>query len=554
MNRIALILALALLAPAVAALEDPKQMGGLDATVEMSWSIAMPADMPPTLNVEATVYGFNTNDKQQVLYENTQPEAVITPSLRGDRYWEFDLGRPGPSTTVRFGTLTQLRTSYSGVQVDSPTLPLTDPDQTALNGTEFTRPNAEIAAKAAELAGNSSDELEVIAALTEWVHNSITYDKNYWPNTKTVSAAEVWRDRRGVCGHYAHLLIAMLLSRGIPARTVGGFVYSGEEWAPHAWVEAQTNDGWIEVDPTYNEVGILDASHLRFATGADYSQILEEITVRGPQYDPSGLVLQPHFSINVTDSRPFPALVDLRIDAPREVSAGERALVNATLTNLAGRDLVMPLDLNPSHELSTQDFANRLVRLRPGENRTVEWQLLIPADLASGYTYSFPVEVRTLGRGLEITLEAHSGRVIASPQARIAEVFGGPGAVSVKVTNTGNVPVTAIAQVTINGQSRGIPVALAPGDSRTLQVPVTGATRAIGAVSLELDGTFVDQKSFDVDVSALASPATSTPTEAAIVPPGVFNTDVLYLAAAVAVFVLGLGLLGILALSRRRAG
>jgi transglutaminase-like putative cysteine protease len=83
---------------------------------------------------------------------------------------------------------------------------------------------------------------------------------------------------RGVCQDFAHIMIAIARSWGIPARYVSGYLHHGRgrdrsgEDATHAWVEAYLPSlGWIGFDPTNN---ILAAErHIRAAVGRDYADV-----------------------------------------------------------------------------------------------------------------------------------------------------------------------------------------------------------------------------------------------------------------------------------------
>jgi len=68
--------------------------------------------------------------------------------------------------------------------------------------------------------------------------------------------------RRGDCGQYADLFIAMCRSAGVPARFVGGFAIDDSKTgrAPvvgsHAGRSSLPGDGsWVPVDPTGDEEG-----------------------------------------------------------------------------------------------------------------------------------------------------------------------------------------------------------------------------------------------------------------------------------------------------------
>ena len=86
------------------------------------------------------------------------------------------------------------------------------------------------------------------------------------------SVDEVLRLRAGVCQDFAHLLVGVARSLGIPARYVSGYVQEGDLprlGASHAWMEAWLpGAGWCGWDATHP----LRASdrHVRVAVGRDY--------------------------------------------------------------------------------------------------------------------------------------------------------------------------------------------------------------------------------------------------------------------------------------------
>ncbi len=66
-------------------------------------------------------------------------------------------------------------------------------------------------------------------------------------------------------------MVAMLRAADIPARLVGGLVYTptfGGSFGQHAWVEVHMgNAGWVAIDPTTGEFQQLSATHIKLFEG-----------------------------------------------------------------------------------------------------------------------------------------------------------------------------------------------------------------------------------------------------------------------------------------------
>jgi len=100
------------------------------------------------------------------------------------------------------------------------------------------------------------------------------------------SIEDVLQTRAGVCQDFAHLLLAVLRMRGLPARYVSGYLVpisaAGDSssrtaeiiggQASHAWTEVYLpGEGWFGLDPTLGQP--VDLRHVRVAYGRDYGDV-----------------------------------------------------------------------------------------------------------------------------------------------------------------------------------------------------------------------------------------------------------------------------------------
>jgi transglutaminase-like putative cysteine protease len=147
-----------------------------------------------------------------------------------------------------------------------------------LHPSHFTQPSELLEALRVELQIQRRDDpLTVVKDINAAIYNTFEYAKQ---NTHVHSPIDdALRIRRGVCQDFAHIMIALVRSLGIPCRYVSGYLFHqgtptnrSTSGATHAWVEALLPGlGWVGFDPTNNtQVG---DRHIRVAVGRDYADV-----------------------------------------------------------------------------------------------------------------------------------------------------------------------------------------------------------------------------------------------------------------------------------------
>jgi transglutaminase-like putative cysteine protease len=123
--------------------------------------------------------------------------------------------------------------------------------------------------------GNVNDE-DLIATVSSWVGTRLVYVPG--SSGPTTGATDTLLSGAGVCRDYAHLVIAMLRSLGVPARLTAVYAPGCDPMDFHAVVEAFVSDGWYVVDAT----ALAPRSSLvRIATGRDAADTAFMTTVSG---------------------------------------------------------------------------------------------------------------------------------------------------------------------------------------------------------------------------------------------------------------------------------
>ena len=121
--------------------------------------------------------------------------------------------------------------------------------------------------------------LDCAMDLAARIHRGFTYDDDATEVTTTIE--EVLNIKRGVCQDFAHLMIAALRIKGLPARYVSGYLLThapagrdrliGAD-ASHAWVSVWTPEiGWVDFDPTNNMRP--GEEHITIAYGRDFQDV-----------------------------------------------------------------------------------------------------------------------------------------------------------------------------------------------------------------------------------------------------------------------------------------
>jgi len=271
--------------------------------IERVWEIT--SDGPYNFTGALAVNDSN----QEIISISTEPEAgiIVDDETIHVRHSGDGSGIVRASAVVQVGYDTELLS-------DSPMPP------SGLQPEGVTAADGDIEAKARELASDDS-VLLTIKDLVNWVHSNIEYDIGY--SEKVSPAAEVFRDRRGVCVEYSHLLISMFRSLGLESRYVSGYVLA-DNWQPHAWVEVDVPGyGWLAVDPTLGQAGILDNTHLAVQKKQDHTEAYDFLVS-----DHDGAALSATDSITARFLSEDPEGVSLSMDIERDTLAVEVQVEN----------------------------------------------------------------------------------------------------------------------------------------------------------------------------------------------------------------------------------
>jgi len=146
------------------------------------------------------------------------------------------------------------------------TIPVTDPAyaEWLAAGDYVQSDHPVVVAKAKEILAGETDALKAAEKLSEWVYGNM---KSTF-SARLTNTLEVLEHLEGDCTEHSVLFVGLARAAGIPAQTVAGLIYvesSHPGFYFHQWARIWIGD-WIEVDPTFNQVGV-DATHIKLSEG-----------------------------------------------------------------------------------------------------------------------------------------------------------------------------------------------------------------------------------------------------------------------------------------------
>ena len=175
----------------------------------------------------------------------------------------------------------------------------------------------------------SQDPLNALRELSRTIYAAFGYEAGVTRADSPID--DVLQARAGVCQDFAHVMIAIARSWGVPARYVSGYLFTDRKGgdrsdpdASHAWVEVfLPSTRWIGFDPTNNtEAG---ERHVVCAVGRDYSDVPPSRGVYKGE-------AESHLSVGVSVRRARAAVSDpefQRLSRPTSAARARRSAAGA---------------------------------------------------------------------------------------------------------------------------------------------------------------------------------------------------------------------------------
>lgn len=252
---------------------------------------------------------------------------------------------------------------------------------------------------ASDIVEGEDDLFKVVFKIANFTKNHINYDLKFAGEVK--SALWILNNKNGVCGDFSSLFMALIRALNIPIKYVVGVAYTNfenaNEFVPHAWTEVYFPDvGWIPFDPTYGEYGYIDTSHVKLKEYIDVDNPSVHYEWSGKNFDVNIEKLQFNGKVmQETGTYNKPYSIETNIEADK-IDIGSYQLIKTKFKNSKDYYIADQVYLFVPPELKILNNPNKALLLEPNQEKTLFWLLQVDPELSQGYTYTFPVTIKTL--------------------------------------------------------------------------------------------------------------------------------------------------------------
>lgn len=170
--------------------------------------------------------------------------------------------------------------------------------------------------------------MQIVEACSGYIFNEFKYIKGITTIETTVD--EILEHRSGVCQDFAHVLLQLLRTMGIPSRYVSGYICPNKngmrgEGATHAWIEAWIPKlGWTGIDPTNNVWAT--THHVKLAAGRNFNDCTP---MKGTFKGIAKQTLSVYVSVGYEDGQIFEEVHDVQMMVTESTVTAEQLAMEA---------------------------------------------------------------------------------------------------------------------------------------------------------------------------------------------------------------------------------
>ena len=271
---------------------------------------------------EIRIYPFADHAQETLhhqLHITGHPDIFIIQDYWGNQSGMFNL-MPSHKELVIESKLIVRTLGHSTISLNTQASLEMLKDETANNFSllELSKLNElELKARISELVNefytNDMPVATIIEKCGDFIFNQFNYIKGITTIETTVE--EILEHRSGVCQDFAHVMLEMLRSLGIPSRYVSGYICPNKngmrgEGATHAWIEAWIpGNGWVGNDPT-NNVWVTN-HHVKLAVGRNFNDCSP---IKGTFKGPARQSLSVYVSVGYEDGQTFEEINKVKLE------------------------------------------------------------------------------------------------------------------------------------------------------------------------------------------------------------------------------------------------
>ena len=359
------------------------------------------------LNAQVSLVGSGTLDEltarvflepmNDQIQEITSSSELSTPTAQVTKNGELRFVWDIQTTNYEFSTSREIRTINQLFKVPEISFPYPDlPEEynSYLQSEEIIDITPEIISKTSEIIQSEDNAYLSVHKIGDWIHKNIEYDLNTMTEKASQQSSWVLENGYGVCDEIASLFISMVRSVGIPARFVSGMAYTNanDQFGNHGWAEVYYPDyGWVPYDVTYGQLGWIDPTHVALQKSADVeSSIIYEWQASGDlTLDASSDIVTAASILSLGNTIP-PVFETSIIALEDDVAPGSYIPIQIKIKNPYNAYLSNSIVITKAP--GQLDSNQKLISLKPLEEKDVFWIVELPDDVQPGYLYTTSVE------------------------------------------------------------------------------------------------------------------------------------------------------------------
>ncbi|MFP4424648.1 MAG: transglutaminase domain-containing protein [Candidatus Woesearchaeota archaeon] len=194
----------------------------------------------------------------------------------------------------------------------------------------------------------------------QWIENNIDLSEK----GKT-RATEVLQAEHGNAFGLTALFLSLTREMGIPSRFVYGLAYDEQNLTnPHSWAEVYI-DGWMPVDIKYQQIGVIDVSHIKLYDSKTLNNKIVDHSADGKEID----IPNMDFTATLISQDRSEPPVDVKINPYiRIMGPDSYNLLEVIITNPLDQPVTAVLDL-PLDGIKIIEQPDNFVYIPPGETQ-----------------------------------------------------------------------------------------------------------------------------------------------------------------------------------------